>query len=169
MAGADRSRLQGTQYTGVSCLFTITTDAGNTLANLEGVMGSGYEEKRTRPLVWGSRRDGRPIGKGAGKYEPGMLTIDTEEATWDYVTDQLALEASDNESFGDVGFTVQVQLFEEDKPTTTITMTFDGCNVDGEKGDYPTSGGDLLKKALSFSYLGKDTGGKTLYSQTRTS
>jgi hypothetical protein len=167
MAGADRSRLQGTQYTGVSLIFQVTTAGGNQLPWLEGVMGSTYEEKRTRPIVWGSRRDGRPIGKGAGRYEPGTLTLDTEEATWDFVTDALANEAADGESFGDVSFTVQIQLYEEDKPQTTITKTYDFCNVDGEKGDYPTTA-DPLKIALAFSYLSKDTDGKTLYSQTRT-
>lgn len=168
MPGADRTRLQGTQYTGQSCIFQVTTTGGNQLNWLEGVMGAGYEDKRTRPLVWGSRRDGRPIGKGAGKYEPGALTIDVEEATWDLISSALAAESTDGLSFGDVAFTLQIQLYEEDKPVTTITMTFDGCNIDGDKGDYPTSGGDPLKKALALSYLSKDQGGKTLFSGTRT-
>lgn len=167
MPGTDRDRLQGLQFTGVSALFTITTDGGNQLANLEGVIGMGYEDKRARPLIWGSRRDGRPNGKGAGRYEPGALTADFEEATIDLITDALAAEADDGVSYGDVDFTLQIQLYEPSKPKGTITMTFEGCNVDSDKGDYPNSP-DGLKKSMGFSYLGKDQDGKTLYSQVRT-
>jgi hypothetical protein len=167
MPGADSSRLQGLAFTGMSCLFTVTTAGGNQLANLEGVMGQGYEEKRTRPIIYGSRRDGRPLGKGAGRYEPGMLTMDVEEATADLITDALASESDDDSSFGDVDFDVQIQLYEPSKQVGLIAMNFTGCNVDSEKGDYPNTP-DGLKKSFGFSFLAKFGNGKTLFSQTRT-
>ena len=168
MPGADRSRLQGLAFTGVSCLFTVTTAGGNQLANLEGVIGQGYEEKRTRPIIYGSRRDGQPIGKGSGRYEPGMLTMDVEEATADLITDALAAEADDGASFGDVDFDVQIQLYEPSKAIEVINFSFVGCNVDSDKGDYPNTP-DGLKKSFGFSFLAKiGNNGKTLFSQVRT-
>lgn len=167
MPGFDRTRLQGTQFTGLSALFTLTTSTGVQLANLEGVIGMGYEDKRDRPPIYGSRRDGRPNGKGAGRYEPGALTADFEEATADLILETLAAAADDGVSFGDVEFTTTIQLFEPSKPKSTITMTFEGCTIDGDKGDYQNTP-DGLKKSLPFSYLGKDQNGKTLYSQSRT-
>ena len=165
--GADTTRLQGTRFGSQSCLFQITTAGGTQLDWLEGVMGASYEDKRDRPKVYGSRRDGRPIGKLAGKYDPGISSMDMTEETYDLVTDTLAAESGDGASFGDVDFTMQIQLFEEDQ-VTVITKTFEVCNVVGEKGDYPTSGNDPLNIALAWDYLGKDTNGKTLYSGTRT-
>ena len=76
-------------------------------------------------------------------------------------------EAADGESFGDVGFTLQVQLYEPSKSQSTITMVFTGCNVDSDKGDYPNTP-DGLKKSFGFSYLAKSQDAKTLFSQVRT-
>jgi hypothetical protein len=167
MPGADRSRLQGTQFTGVSCLFSLVTAGGVELDHLEGVMGNGYEDKRTRPIIWASRRDGRPNGKGAGRYEPGALTLDVEEATALLIIETLAAESPDGTSFGSTYFTMQVQLYEPDKSVDTITMTFEDCTCDLDKGDYPSTP-DGLKKSFGFSYLGKDTNGLTLYDASRT-
>jgi hypothetical protein len=167
MPGADRTRLQGLQYTGLSCLFTVTTEGGNSLQNLEGVIGQGYEDKRVHPLIWGSRRDGKPNGKGAGRYEPGALTLDVEEATAQLIKEALAAESDDAASYGDVSFTTQIQLYEPSKSLSTITMTFDECHTDSVKGDYPNTP-DGLKKSFGLSYLGCDENGLTLYSGSRT-
>ncbi len=168
MPGADRDRLQGTQFTGVSCLFSLVTSGGTELADLEGVMGGGYEDKRERPLIWGSRRDGRPIGKGAGRYVPGGLSIDVEEATGQLIKETLAAESADGASYGDTEFVLVIQLYEPDKGVVdTITMTFEGCNTDSAKGDYPNTP-DGLKKSFALSYTGADENGLTLYSGTRT-
>lgn len=167
MPGSDRTRLQGLQYTGVSALFTIITAGGTSLSNLEGVIGMGYEDKRERPVIWGSRRDGRPNGKGAGRYVPGAISADFEEATIDMIISALAAESVDGLSYGDTDFTLQIQLYEPSKPQSTITMNFAGCSVDGDKGDYPTTP-DGLKKSMTFMYLSKDQGGKTLFSNSRT-
>ena len=160
-------RMQGTPYTGVSGIFAITTAGGKSLGWLEGLVNVASEEKRERPPVTGSRRDGVQLGLGAGKYEPGSVTLECTPETADIVTSALAAESTDGASIAEVTFSFQTQLFEEDKPTDPITAIYEGCVISGRKEDFPMTP-DGLKVGIPFAYMTKTVNGKTLYSGSRT-
>jgi hypothetical protein len=160
-------RMSGTPYTGVSTILQITTAGGNTLPWLEGVVNFSSEEKRDRPPIRGSRRDGQILGLGAGIYEPGAVTLECTPETADIVTTALAAESSDGVSIAEVTFKMQTQLYEEDKPTAPITAIYIGCVITSRKDDLPNTA-DGLKKAIPFAYVSKTENGKTLFSGART-
>lgn len=121
-----------------------------------GVPMNGYgsfdcEHGRTRKIVYGQKRDGTPLGKTSGKYEPKPITIS-------FLLDQytkllmpvLALQGIG--SRGDASFTVMYQYMELLNPLLTTTFTFTGCTIDNEKHS-GTEGPDEAKIDVTIGPL----------------
>lgn len=158
MAAVDAVRLNGTIYSGTSCEFTIDGQ------EYEGILDVSYEQKRERKVVFARRRDGRPLGKTAGKYTVPTLTLKVLRQTALMIKEYLTQEGQG--SFGDAVFDFGVSVYEPDVTGEPITVLFDTCTFDGEKNDHP-EGIDELVTEITIGALALSENQMQLWSQIR--
>ena len=125
-----------------------------------GITGVDFEEKRTRKLVYGARRDGKPLGLTSGRYEPGAVTITMLRDSWDKL--ETILTALGLGSYGDVPFVYILQYVEPLQ--LPITLTFDRMFIVGVK-ESMKEGVDELLADVTCQPLSVAKNGKTLWSQ----
>jgi hypothetical protein len=143
----DAARLSGTLYSGKSCEF----DLG--FGELEGVVKFSGTQSRKRKLVYGSRRDGLPIGFTAGKYTPPELEFTVLAATGQLILEQQA--AAGNGSVGDAVQIITVSLYEPDITTAgTITLSFPNCVTTDIKFDGYDEDSEETYTVLTYATLG---------------
>lgn len=140
----DSVRLNGTMYSWTSCEFTIDS------LEYEGFLDVDYEQKRERKVVFGARRDGRPLGKTAGKYTVPTLTLKVLRATAKMIKEYLTAQGLG--SFGDAVFTLAISVYEPDVIDTPITVIFETCTFDGEKNGH-SEGIDELVTEITVGCL----------------
>jgi hypothetical protein len=158
---ADEQRLQGTIYSGKSAEF----DYGQ--GPVEGVLKAGGEAKRTRKIVYGSRRDGQPLGKTAGKFEPGSLTIAMLATTAKQFEAYLATTGGGQGSIGDPTFALTVSLYEPDITNDDpITWSFGGVTVESQKESWD-EGIEEIVTEYTLQFLQNPRNGNVLWSIIR--
>jgi hypothetical protein len=163
---ADEEALQGTIYSGKSGEFSFATPAGGEFGPVEGVVKSATEATRKRKTVYAARRDGRPSGRTAGKFEPGSITVAMLRNTAQAFETWLAGQGAG--SFGDPEFTYVVSLFEPDiNATAPITATYDRCVIAGKKTN-EDEGIEELVTEYTIEFLDSDENGNVLWSTLRT-
>jgi hypothetical protein len=156
---ADEQLLQGTIYSGKSCEF----DFG--YGPVEGVLKAGGSSKRTRKIVPGSRRDGKPVGKTAGKFEPGSLTFALLGTSAKQFETYLANQSSG--SYGDTDFTLVVSMYEPDiNNDVPITITFVDCSIEEPKEQWD-EGIEENVTEYTCQFLSSDKNTNVLWSQLR--
>jgi hypothetical protein len=155
----DEARLQGTIYSGKSCEF----DYGQ--GSIEGVLKAGHGAKRTRKIVHASRRDGQPIGKTAGKFEPGGLTFALLGTTAKQFEEYLANQSQG--SIGDTTFQFSVSLYEPDITNDDpITWSFAQCTVEEVKESWD-EGIEEIVTEYTIQFLQNPRNGNVLWSVIR--
>lgn len=164
MAVDDLIRINGT----VCSWNSVTVKLAETAYS--GFLKVDYEEKLEKTLVYGSRRDGKPLGKTTGKYTPGPLSVILLRETWQtLIRPALTLLGVAGVGAGGYGnstfpFSISVdEIFAGVLPSIAI---FDGCTVDGVK--YPAAeGNEALTVELEIGYLSLSENGQQIWSPVR--
>ncbi len=110
-----------------------------------------------------SRKNGTPLGKPAGKYSAGPISVTMLRDTWAFVR-QTVLTPLGLGSYGDANFIFMGQYGEPGAPPTNIIFT--GCTIDGAK-DSHQEGTDALTTDLTIGALGARENGQQLWSLIR--
>ena len=151
---SDTVRVNNLLLSWKSCIFKLDNDV------YIGVQSQDFEQKRDRKIVFAGRRDGRPLGKTGGKYEPQPMKIVVVKDTSTKIKQYLADKAG-AKSYGDAEFTWQTQYVAPG--SDPVTNVFTGCTLDGVK-DGPAEGNDELTEELTISFLDATENGLSLYS-----
>jgi hypothetical protein len=132
-----------------------------------GLLGVDFEEKLERKLVYGMKRNGKPLGKTGGKYTPGPLKTTMLAETWAIMSKQLAVAGlgsiGDAKIPGTKGVPLIVKHEEPQDPTGIAIITFEECGVAGVSDSY-AEGNEELKVDVSWDLMGIRRNGLTLYS-----
>lgn len=130
----------------------------------QGIVAVEYEQKRTRKRVYGARQQGTPLGFTSGKYEVPTFTMkflkDSAETFTDY------LNALGEGSYGDAMFNYLLQISEPDFADVPITVSIEGCMIEGRKSTYD-EGIDELVDEFTIACLLVTENGKQLWSAVR--
>lgn len=127
-----------------------------------GIKSFNYEQKRERKVVYGAKRDGKPLGKTSGKYSVASCSLTMLRDSYDLLTTELT--ALGLGSYGDAEFTFIAQYIEPG--LTPITVVGTGCTIDGEK-DGNDEGTDELTTEVEIGCLSLLKNGKSLASLVR--
>lgn len=127
-----------------------------------GITGFDYEQKRERKVVYGAKRDGRPLGKTSGKYSVPTCVLTMLRDSADKLTTYLTAKGLG--SYGDAEFTFVAQYIEPGQPPITVIGT--ACTIDGEK-DGNQEGVEELHTEFEIGCLEIIKNGKRLASVIR--
>jgi hypothetical protein len=158
----DVLRVNNTVYSWNSTQFLI---AG---APYTGILSVSYGQKRERKKVWGARRDGRPLGRTAGKYDPGPVKMTMLADTFDVMTTLLTVLGLG--SYGDAEVPILIQIAEPgiplpgSPPVLTTAISF-ATITDVE--DTKQEGTDELVKEVTWDVMQILENGKSLQSIVR--
>lgn len=135
------------------------------LTPYNGIMSIDYEEKRERKVVYGMKRDGKPLGKTSGKYSVPSVSLKMLRTTWEKLSTDLTVLGLG--SIGDAEFPMLFQAYE---PVLTTdlpqTVLFENCTIDGIKHSH-AEGTDELTTELEIGCLQLTQNGKRLWSVVR--
>jgi hypothetical protein len=154
----DIVRVNSTILSWNSCIFKVDGIPYN------GILEFNYEQKRERKVVHAARRDGRPLGKTAGKYSVPSCTLKMLRDSADKLTTYLTAKGLG--SYGDAEFLFFVQYFEPVIGAVPITVVCEGCTVDGKK-DPNAEGVDELATEFEIGVLQLTENQKRLWSVIR--
>ncbi len=154
---SDLVRINTTIYSWESLLFSVDGIPWN------GLNAVDTEQKRERKVVYGMKRDGRPLGKTAGKYSVPTCGFKMLVDSYDELTDFLTVKGLG--SYGDAEFTITIQAIE---PVAGIPLILvcENCTIDGEKDSY-AEGSDELAVEIEIGCLQMTRNGKRLWSVAR--
>lgn len=152
----DKIRLSSNIHSWESCIFKVDE------APFEGLTSVKLSQKRERKLVYGMKRNGKPIGKTAGKYIPGLITISMLRDSYEIMTSFMSLKGLG--SYGDAECSLFVQYVEPLSPPITIIGS--GCTIEEETDDNK-EGVDELTTEVSFLPTSITRNGKALWSLQR--
>jgi hypothetical protein len=153
----DIIRINNTIFSWNSCSFRILGIPFN------GILGFDYEQKRERKVVYGMRRDGKPLGKTSGKYSVPSCSLKVLRDTADKITTLLTPLGLG--SYGDAEFPITCQYIEP-IIALPITVICTGCTIDGEK-DSNAEGVEELVTEFEIGCLNITKNGKSLASIVR--
>lgn len=125
------TRLNGTPFSATSCSWNIAT------APYVGVLALAYEEKRERKIVYGSRKDGTPLGMTGGKYGVGSVSITFLRSSFQRLIEQLSVLGLG--SYGDAIFPILATYAEPQASLAgvpPIVIAIDGCRITGAKDSF---------------------------------
>lgn len=158
----DTVRINNTIISNTSCLFRA---AG---VPYEGILALDFEQTRERKKVWGSRRNGKALGRTSGKYEAKDATLTMLADSYDVLTDALTLLGGG--SYGDAEFPFIAQYLEPSPGIAgsilPITIALQDCAIVGEKEGY-AEGIDEKVVEVTLSVMAITKNGKILYSALR--
>lgn len=154
----DVIRVNNTIYSWNSTAFKLDAIPYN------GVLGLDYEQKRERKVVHAMKRDGRPLGKTAGKYTVPTCSLRVLRDTWDKISTYLTAKGLG--SYGDAEFVIIFQCIEPVPGATPLTVIMTGCTIDGVKS-VNQEGVDELVTELEIGCLSIVENGKQLASLVR--
>jgi hypothetical protein len=152
---SDLIRINDTFHSWESVSLEIDGDPWN------GFTGIDWEQARTRTLVYGARKDGKPLGRTSGKYEPKPISMTWLRSSWNLLCEYLSIEGLG--SYGDAEFDITLQ-YEEEGDIQTIA--FLKCTIDNEK-DGNQEGTDALTTDATIGTLDITRNGLSLYSLIR--
>lgn len=152
-------RRQGSIYSWESCVFSV---AG---MPTEDILSLGWTEKRERKVVYGSRQDGRPLGKTSGKYSVTDCKLKMLRQAVPLLKAMLAVPGLG--SHGDAKFPITAQVVEIDAiGSIPITYTLSDCTIDSEN-DVHEEGIDELVTEFEIGCLEVNENGLSLFSRQR--
>jgi hypothetical protein len=160
-------RAGGTTFAWTSSVFRIDGQL------IEGVRDLGtFTEKLERPLVWASRRDGKPVAKaGGGKYTPPeafKLKMLKDTAQYVKATILAPLFLGSSGGSGLPGFTFQAQLVEETSGLVVVTANASGCHItESDGGGRSQSSQEAIDEEWTIGALDFIENGVPLWSPTR--
>lgn len=153
----DIIRINNTILSWHSCSFRIMAIPFN------GILEFSYELKRERKVVYGAKRDGKPLGKTSGKYSVPSCSLKMLRDSADTLTTLLTPLGLG--SYGDAEFVLTCQYIEP-VIALPITVICTGCTIDGEK-DSNAEGVDELLTEFEIGCLNITKNGKSLASLIR--
>ncbi len=125
--------------------------------------GVDYGDKRTRTFIWGTDKAQAPLGRGKGKYEPGILKVSGPKFAIQDLRAYFASQAADGVSYGDAIIPlVTLQFIENDN---VITIEFINVTWDNDNSSHSESG-DGLTEDIELQPERIKRNGLTLYSST---
>lgn len=137
-------------------------------APFNGITSIDYEHKRDRKQVRGARRDGRALGRTAGKYEAGPVTMNMLADSWDVLSTILTTLGLG--SYGDAVVPILLQSTEPGIPlagsSPVLTVALIDCCVTSVK-DTSQEGIDEKLKAITWDVMEIIENGKQLSSLVR--
>lgn len=110
---ADATRVNGNQISWSSLRIKIND------IPYSGITGIDYTDGRERAYAYGTGRHHAPRGKTAGKYTPEPCVITCWKSTAQAIRKDLAAQAADGVSYGNVVFPIVVQWIEPDDSVIT--------------------------------------------------
>ena len=152
----DAFNFNGTIYAWESVIVRVDAMA------LSGALSLDYEEARKRTKVYGSKRDGRALGRTSGSVEIPDASFKVLRATANSILGYLTAKGLG--SYGDAEFTLIAQYVEPGQPPITVIAT--ACTIDGEK-DTNQEGIDELVTEFTIGTLEIIKNGKRLASVLR--
>lgn len=153
----DQVRINNIIYSWTSVILKIDGDRYEGFQSFDGA-----KEKRERKLVYGARKNGRPLGRTSGKYIPGPVTIKFLKRSANLLLTYLSLKGLG--SYGDAEFIAQLQVSEPGY--VPITSTLLDCTIE-EANDSAAEGSDELTKDLIIQPLTGDENGMVIWSKFR--
>lgn len=129
-----------------------------------GIVELNYEQKRERKVVYAAKKDGRPLGKTAGKYSVPSCSMKMLRDSADALTTYLTAKGLG--SYGDAEFGMMVQVAEPVPGALPITVLMETCTIDGKK-DAHAEGIDELVTEFEIGCLQLTENGKRLWSVVR--
>lgn len=132
-----------------------------------GILALDYEQKRERKIVYGSKRNGLPLGRTAGKvsFTASMKML---RASADQLTTMLTPLGAG--SYGDANFIISVQyiipVLPGNPPQPPITVILTDCTIDDKK-DSNAEGVDEAVSEIELGVLGITENGKSIASLVR--
>lgn len=154
----DLIRINNTIYSWQSCTFRIDGQS------ITGISDFSYEQKRERKVVHAAKKNGKPLGKTAGKYSVPSVSMKVLRDTAEFITNYLTIKGLG--SYGDAEFVLTAQYIEPVIGALPIIVVIDGCTIDGEK-DANSEGTDELVTEFEIGALGITKNGKSLASLIR--
>lgn len=138
------------------------------LLKIDGIPFNGFTalnhgEKRERTIVHAGRRDGRPVGKTAGKYSANPIALTMLRDSADKLTTYLTAKGLG--SYGDAEFVLFMQAIEA-KAGALITVVATGCTIDSIN-EPSQEGIDPLLTEFEIGAMELTKNGKRLWSVVR--
>ncbi len=130
---------------------------------IAGIVGVSYSDKRERKKVYANRKDGRALGRTAGKYSADMSFKILQEDD-DALTDYLDLKGLG--SVGDAKFTAILQFSEPEIGSSPITVIGSSCVISEGKESYD-EGVDQNVVEYTLDVMALSRNGKQLWSYVR--
>lgn len=158
MSDLIETRLNDTPYSANSCTWLIAN------ARYEGITDLNYEQKRERKLVYGSRKDGTPLGLTGGKYGVGALGITMLRSSYQRLIEQLTILGLG--SYGDAVFPIVATYSEvaaQLAGVPPVVVVIEGVRITGEK-DGRAEGIDELVTEVELMALRLTKNGLRLWS-----
>jgi hypothetical protein len=155
----DVLRINDATHSWNSCRFLIDVEP------FKGILSIDFDEKRERKKVWAGRRDGLPVAKTAGKYDPGKIAVKFLADQWDLITDYLSAKGLG--SYGDPEFTMAVESSEiADLEVPVMIWLATGCTVENVKASFE-EGVEESVVEVTLDPMQIVTNGKVLFSLAR--
>lgn len=158
MSVFDYVRINGTKYTWGSVSLRID------VLPLLGILSFDYEETRERAILYGGQKNGKPLGRGAGKVTYPPMTLSVMRETGLAIMEYLTVKGLG--SYGDAEFTISLNVEEPLAAVPPIVATFSKCVIDGRKNS-SAEGTEGLKTDFTISTLEIVENGMTIASQIR--
>jgi hypothetical protein len=161
----DYLRVNDTLLSWNSCRFIIAVQP------YRGIKSLDFSDSLDAPYVYGSRRDGKPIGTTSGKYTPGDIKLVTLRDTADDITTMLTALAltKGGLSYGDARFPITVQADEIIPSGVGVpvqTAMLETCRVIGVHDAHDEGSGELVTE-FTLRALSITRNGKSLWSLAR--
>ncbi|MDQ2782608.1 MAG: hypothetical protein M3Y26_08775 [Actinomycetota bacterium] len=154
----DLIRINNTLLSWSSCSFKLDGQGIN------GISDFAYEQKRERKIVYAAKKNGKPMGRTAGKFSVPSVSMKVLRDTAEFITNYLTLKGLG--SYGDAEFTLTAQYIEPVPGSLPIIVVLEGCTIDGEK-DGNSEGTDELVTEFEIGCLSISKNGKSLASIVR--
>lgn len=133
------------------------------LMPIGGIVSLNYSDKREFKKVYANRRDGRAVGRTAGKYsaDAGFKILQEDDAA---LTDYLNTKGLG--SYGDAKFAFTAQFAEPEVGSSPITVVGTSCKISEGKESYDEGiDQNVVEYTLDIMQLSRN--GKQLWSKVR--
>jgi hypothetical protein len=150
------TRLNDVPYSATSCSWTIA------LAPFVGISALSYSEKRERKMVYGSRRDGTPLGITNGRYSVDSISMTMLRSSFQRLAELLTPLGLG--SIGDARFPI-IATYSEPLASLSgvLPITIAGCRITGIKDSYQ-EGTDELSTEVEMMAMALTRNGLRLWS-----
>jgi hypothetical protein len=131
-----------------------------------GVTAINWSQKRERAMLYGAAKHGAPRGRTSGKYSVDSASMKMAKGSAAIFKKELAQQAPDQKSFGNVEFDITVQFIASGEQA--ITVELQRCVITGTSSTNEESSTDALVEEFTLSVMRVVEDGLTLYDATIT-